>query len=135
MKKDQDNRQADSQLGPLQRQVLEFVWEHEGCTARDCVDAFNARGGKQYAYTTIKTVLDVLHRKKLVSRRRTKTAYHFKARQSPGELLGRRLRELIGRFGAAPQPVASSLVDALAEDDPAQLKALIKELKARGHIK
>lgn len=135
MKKGNDSHRSDFQLGPLQRQVLEFVWEHEGCTARDCVNAFNARGGKQYAYTTIKTVFDVLHRKKLVARRRTKTAYHFTARQSPAELLGRRLRELIERFSSAPQPVASSLVDALAGDDPAQLKALIAELKVRGHIK
>jgi hypothetical protein len=42
---------------------------------------------------------------------------------------------LIARFSSAPQPVASSLVDALSEDDPAQLKALIAELKERGHIK
>ena len=124
----------ESRLGPLQRTVLEFVWDHPGCTARDCVDAFNNKGGKQYAYTTIKTVFDALHKKKLVSRRRTKTAYHFTPRQSRSGLLGQRLRELFYRFGGAPQPVASSLVDALQEEDPKQLKALIDELKTRGHI-
>lgn len=124
-----------AQLGPLQRRVLDYVWRHPGCTARECVDAFNAEGDRQYAYTTIKTVFDVLHRKKLVSRRRTKTAYHFQARRTPGELLGQRLRELFARFSAAPQPVASSLVDALTEDDPKQLEELIRELKDRGHIK
>jgi len=135
MKTKRETMEENAQLGPLQRRVLDYVWQHPGCTARECVDAFNAEGDRQYAYTTIKTVFDVLHRKKLVARRRTKTAYHFKARRTPGELLGQRLRELFARFSAAPQPVASSLVDALAGDDPAQLEALIRELKDRGHIK
>jgi predicted transcriptional regulator len=126
---------VDLQLGPLQRRVLEYVWDHSGCTARDCVDAINSMDGKQYAYTTIKTVFDVLHKKKLVSRRRTKTAYHFKPRQTRAGLLKLRLSELLGRFRGGPQPVASSLVDALQDDDPGQLKALIAELKDRGHIK
>lgn len=121
-------------LGPLQREVLEYVWDHPGCTARDCVDAFNTRDGKQYAYTTIKTVFDVLHKKKLVTRRRTKTAYHFTPRQSRVGLFQQRLNELLGRFHCEPQPVASSLVDALQDDDPEQLQALIDELRKRGHI-
>ena len=56
------NDDMDLQLGPLQRRVLEYVWDHPGCTARDCVDAINGLDGKQYAYTTIKTVFDVLHK-------------------------------------------------------------------------
>ncbi|MBN2080626.1 BlaI/MecI/CopY family transcriptional regulator [bacterium] len=126
---------AETQLGPLQRQVLEYVWDNPGCTARDCVDAFNSQSEKQYAYTTIKTVFDVLHKKKLVSRRRTKTAYHYLPRQSRAGLLKERLSDLFSRFRGDAAPVASSLVDALQEDDPEQLKALIAELKERGHIK
>ena len=133
------DKRADSstgiQLGPLQRQVLEYVWDNPGCTARDCVDAFNARTKKQYAYTTIKTVFDVLHKKKLVARRRTKTAYHYTPRQTRAGLLKERLHDLFSRFRGETSPVASSLVDALQEDDPEQLKALIAELKERGHIK
>jgi len=133
-----DNRSKDAvdlQLGPLQRRVLEYVWDHPGCTARDCVDAINSEAGKQYAYTTIKTVFDVLHKKKLVSRRRTKTAYHFKPRQTRASLFKLRLSELLGRFQGEPQPIASSLVDTLQDEDPGQLEALIAELKERGHIK
>ena len=126
------DQQEAQQLGPLQRQVLEYVWDHPRCTARDCVDDFNARGGKQYAYTTIKTVFDILHRKKLVSRRRVKTAYHFTARESRLGMFQQRLKDLFHRFAGEPRPVASSLVDALQEDDPAQLTELIAELRERG---
>ena len=124
-----------SALGPLQREVLEYVWTHPGCTARDCVESINEASQRQYAYTTIKTVLDVLHKKKLVARRRTKTAYRYTAKRSKLELLGERLRELLERFSAAPQPVASSLVEVLQEENPEQLQALIEELKQRGYVK
>jgi predicted transcriptional regulator len=123
---------SDQPLGPLQQRVLEFIWEHPAATARDCLEALNASGAKQYAYTTIKTVLDSLHKRQLVMRRRTKTAYHFTARQTRSSLLTRHLRDLLARFNLEPQPIASSLVDALAEDDPAQLTALAAELKQRG---
>jgi len=119
------------ELGPLQQRVLDYIWEHPRATARDCLEQLNAEGSKDYAYTTIKTVLDTLHRKRLVSRRRTKTAYHFTARRSRQSLLGERIKALLGNVGLAPKPVASSLVDYLSEDDPEQLEALIAELKER----
>jgi predicted transcriptional regulator len=122
-------------LGPLQQRVLEYVWDNPGVTARGCLEALNAEGGKQYAYTTIKTVLDSLCKRKLVARRRSKTAYHFTARQSQSGLLTQNLRELLARFSLAPQPVASSLVEVLAEEDPEQLAALAEELKQRGLLK
>lgn len=122
------------ELGPLQRSVIEYIWAHAGCTVRDCVDALNGAGGRQYAYTTIQTIFDTLHKKRLVRRRRTKVAYHYTARQSRSGMLGERLRELLRRFGGEPAPVASSLVDALQDSDPEQLQALIDELKQRGHV-
>ncbi|MDQ3024725.1 MAG: BlaI/MecI/CopY family transcriptional regulator [bacterium] len=123
---------AESELGPLQRDVLGYIWEHSGCTVRDCLDSF-VEAGRDYAYTTIQTVFDALHRKRLVHRRRAKNAYRYEAAKSREGLLAQGMRELLTRFGN-PEPVASSLVDAL-EGDPEEIKALVKELKERGHIK
>jgi predicted transcriptional regulator len=125
-------RAAESELGPLQRDVLAFIWEHSSCTVRDCRDSL-AAGGREYAYTTIQTVFDALHRKRLVHRRRAKNAYRYEAAKSREGLLAQGMRELLARF-SSPEPVASSLVDAL-EGDPDEIQALIKELKERGHIK
>jgi len=122
---------VESGLGPLQRDVLGYIWEHGGCTVRDCRDHL-ADGGREYAYTTIQTVFDALHRKRMVSRRRYKNAYRYEAAKSREGLLVQGMRELLARFGR-PEPVASSLVDAL-EGDPQEISALIEELKSRGHI-
>jgi predicted transcriptional regulator len=123
-----------TELGPLQQAVMEYVWEHPGCTVRDCRDALAAAQGKDHAYTTVQTIFDTLHRKRLLSRRRNKNAFHYTARHSRGDLLAERLRALFSRLGMAAQPVASSLVDALEDGDKSELRALVEELKARGYV-
>jgi predicted transcriptional regulator len=120
-------------LGPLQQQVLEYVWQHPGCAVREIVGALNT-DDRDYAYTTIQTVCDALHRKQLVSRSRQGSAFRYQARQSKAALFTARLRELFGRLSAEPAPVASSLVDALEAEAPEQLEALIAELKQRGKV-
>jgi predicted transcriptional regulator len=122
------------ELGPLQQAVMDFVWEHPGCNVRDCRDALAQAQGKDHAYTTIQTVFDALHRKRLLSRRRNKNAYHYTARQSRADWLATRLHAMLARFGLSPQPVASSLVDALEVGDGEELQALVAELKARGYV-
>lgn len=121
-------------LGPLQRQVLNFIWDNEGCTVRQCLEGISAENRKEYAYTTIQTIFDVLYRKKLVARRRRKNAYHYSAKQSRAGMMAERLKDLFKRFTSSPQPVASSLVDALEHSDPSELDSLVEELKSRGYI-
>src|SRR4051812_6391403 len=122
-----------TELGPLQREVLGFIWEHRGCTVRDCRDHLAEAQDREYAYTTIQTVFDALHRKRMVTRRRAKNAYRYEASRTREGLLAQGMRELLTRFSLRTEPVASSLVDAL-EGDPEEIRALIEELKNRGHI-
>lgn len=133
------SKQSETGLGPLQHQVLNLVLERPGCTVRELLDAINAGEGGEapaapYAYTTIQAVCDALHRKQLVSRRRTKLAFHYKARTTSGGLFADGLRSLVQRFAASPQPIASGLVDSLEQESPEQLAALIAELKLRGKL-
>lgn len=122
------------ELGPLQQAVMEYVWEHSGCSVRDCRDALAQAQGREHAYTTIQTVFDALHAKRLLARRRNKNAFHYTARKSRGDFFLSRLQELLLRLGMAPQPVASSLVDALETSGGEELRALVAELKARGYV-
>lgn len=135
MKKDQNNSSSkQSSLGPLQQAVLDHILEHPGCTVREVLDALNAASGQGYAYTTIQTVCDALHGKKLLARRRVKLAFHYSARETRGSLITQGISELLARFKSEPAPVASSLVDALEADAPEQLEALIAELRQRGKV-
>jgi predicted transcriptional regulator len=120
-------------LGPLQQAVLDCIYEQPGCSVREVLAALNARGGS-YAYTTVQTVCDALHEKRLVTRKREKLAYHYTAQSSKSGVLAQAFSGLLSRFKAEPQPVASSLVDVLESDAPEQLEALIAELKQRGKL-
>jgi predicted transcriptional regulator len=125
--------ESGTTLGPLQQEVLNHIWQHPACAVRDIVDALGV-DGRDYAYTTIQTVCDALHRKRLVERRRAGAAYLYTACETRAGLFTARLRDLLGRLGGEPQPVASSLVDVLEADAPEQLAALIDELRQRGKI-
>ena len=124
---------AEHSVGPLQQLVLEFVWEHPRCTVRDCLDAL-AAGGRDYAYTTVQTVFDVLRRKGLVERKLNGVAYCYKARQPRGRVFAAALGDVLARFGPGPRPVASSLVDVLEGSDKEALQALVDELRKRGYV-
>ena len=128
-----DKHKDTPDLGPLQRDVLGFIWAHPGCCVRESVDDFTNKG-RCYAYTTIKTVCESLHRRKLVTRRRVKNAYHYHPRQSRNHLLLDCIHELFRKFFNQPQPIAVSLLDTIESEDPEQLQLLIKELKERGYI-
>ena len=125
---------TEQRLGPLQQAVLDYVWENPGSTVRECLESINGKADKPYAYTTILTVLDVLHRKGLVNRRRRKNAYCYTARKTKTLYLTEKLSELLASFSKTTDPVASSLVDALEGSDPAEIESLVAELKIRGHI-
>ncbi len=53
-------------LGPLERQVLEILWDHDALTVRQVIDVLTTGP----AYTTIATVLTNLKRKRYVRARR-----------------------------------------------------------------
>lgn len=54
------------QLSELEQEVMNIVWECEGCSVRDVLERLNKK--KKLAYTTVATILQRLHEKGLVNR-------------------------------------------------------------------
>ena len=111
-------------LGDLEARVLETMWAigvrsparvvHERIVAVHSVSPL----------TTI-TVLNKLVAKRVLSRRKIGDLYHYEATLSEDAfkaVVSRRVVEGILSFG--PEAVASSMVDVLAEQNPAQLEEL-----------
>lgn len=120
-----------SNLGPLEREVMEFVWQqyHQNhanseVSVRDVHVAFNER----LAYTTLMTTLDRLHKKGLLERRKDGRAFFYSLRLSPQEFERSIAREvidtLLGRGENGVEPVLACIVDAVGEHD----RALLDEL-------
>jgi predicted transcriptional regulator len=57
-------------LHELEAEVMDEVWSQGECTVRDVLDALNGRSKGPRAYTTVLTVMQRLHTKKLLRRER-----------------------------------------------------------------
>jgi BlaI family transcriptional regulator, penicillinase repressor len=57
-------------LHDLEREIMDEVWGREESTVREVLEAINARHERQRAYTTVMTVMQILAKKGLLTRRR-----------------------------------------------------------------
>ncbi len=61
-------------LGELEQQIMDIVWEHKNCSARDVLNMIEK--DKKLAYTTVATILQRLFDKGLLTRNEN-TAGHI----------------------------------------------------------
>lgn len=62
-------------LGILEKQVMDIVWEQKKCSARDLLNKLGSE--KKLAYTTVATILQRLYEKGLLKRTEDKTGYTY----------------------------------------------------------
>jgi predicted transcriptional regulator len=99
-------------------------------TARDVHQRVGAP--ESLAYTTIATVLDRLHAKRLVERQLEGKAFVYRARVQQGAVDRARAREALEKLlGLAPRPAMAALVDAVESTNPDLLDELARLVAAR----
>ena len=113
--------QKPSELEP---QVLSVLWEKGSGTVRDVMAAFP--DGKQRAYTTLLTVLQVLEKKGLVRHTRDGLAHVYLPNVTREEVVQPLLKGLVkGVFGGEPTRVVQALLET-GSVGPAELKQIRK---------
>lgn len=124
---------ASQGLGPLERDVLNQVWQRDEVSVRDVYLAFE----KHIAYTTLMTTLDRLFKKRLLDRRKEGRAFLYSSKVTAEELeMGIKedlIDGLLGRETHGVEPVLACIVDAISERDVElldELDRLIKEKRA-----
>jgi predicted transcriptional regulator len=109
-------RSPNTQLGPLEQQLLSALWLRESATVREILDA----GDIKLAYTTVMTTLDRLFKKQLLNRTAEGRAFRYSPRYTQEELekeaVGQTIRQLLGSGKAAALPL-SYLVEAVGAHD------------------
>jgi predicted transcriptional regulator len=113
-----------SALGPLERQVMEFVWQAGQASVRDVHAHFRSA----IAYTTIMTTVDRLAKKGLLSRRKTGRAFSYAPTATSREIASTIASELVVSFlDESPGDtllLLSTLVDTVGERDRSLLPSL-----------
>jgi predicted transcriptional regulator len=118
------------QLTPLELEIMNILWEHGPGNVPAVAQRLPERDGEPLAYTTVQTMLNVLHRKGKVRRELVDRAYVYTPELKRLEAMGSAVRDLVDRmFGGS----AESLVMGLVETDqltPERLKVLQEKLAA-----
>ena len=121
------------EFGPLEVRVLEAIWaEARPATVRDLHASF-----PRFAYTTLMTTLDRLHKKGVLSRTKVGRAYAYEPQWARSEMeLRLAARSIEGFLGAARgrgalEPLLSCFVDAVSERDRQLLDDLERLLEAK----
>ena len=118
-------------LGDLEHRVLAAAWAlKRPATARELHD----RVAKTHdvVYITSVTVANRLVEKGLLHREKKDDVFHYTAPLSKAEFTQRASRHVVRRLiGLGSAAVSASLVDVLAERDPAQLAELARLVRAK----
>jgi predicted transcriptional regulator len=101
-------RKKTGHLTPLELEIMKVLWEQGPAS----VQTVQQRMGGGRAYTTVQTMLNVLHRKGQVTRKLDEKAYIYQPAVSRSQAIGQALGDLVDRmFGGSAESLVMSLVE------------------------
>ena len=116
---------AKPPLTPLELEIMKVLWE----TGPANVQTVQQTLERPLAYTTVQTMLNILHRKGKVKRVLKDRAYMYKPAVTRPQFVSRHLGELVDRlFGGSAENLVMSLVEAkhLTPQTLARLNKILK---------
>jgi predicted transcriptional regulator len=123
---------SQQQLTPLELQIMKVLWDCGPCNVQSVQERLG--GSPKLAYTTVQTMLNVLHRKGRVRRRLRGRAYDYTAVLTREKASSNAIRNIVdGLFGGSVDGLLMSLVKS-RQLDPKKLQELsgVVEEHARG---
>jgi BlaI family transcriptional regulator, penicillinase repressor len=127
-------KRSTRQFTPLELEIMKILWE----TGPVTVQAVQERLPGQLAYTTVQTMLNVLHRKGKVRRALKGRAYEYEPSVSREKALRVALRDVINRlFGGSAESLVMSLVASrdLTAEKLAELHRLVSQSQGEERAK
>lgn len=127
-------RRKTGQLTPLELEIMKVLWE----TGAANVQTVQARLERELAYTTVQTMLGVLHRKGKVKRELKEKAYFYRPAVSRRQVMGQTLGDIVDRmFGGSAESLVMSLLETrqLTPETISRLNALLEEEAGDGKDK
>lgn len=119
-------RSKTPHLTPLELEIMHVLW-NEGPSN---VQAVQQHLERELAYTTVQTMLNILHRKGKVKRTLKDRAYFYQPVVSRSHVVGHHVSDLVERlFGGSAESLVISLVETkhLTPKKLARLQKLLEE--------
>lgn len=119
-------KRANGQFTPLELEIMKVLWETSPATVQQVQEGLS----KSLAYTTVQTMLNVLHRKGKVKRTLKGRAYEYAPVVSRVKATRLALGDMIDRlFGGSAESLVMSLVETrqITPEKLAELNRLLEE--------
>ena len=119
-------RKKAEALTPLELEIMHVLWENGSANVQQVQQKLK----RELAYTTVQTMLNILHRKGKVKRTLKDRAYFYKPVVSQRQVVSHHLADLVERlFGGSAESLVMSLVETkhLTPKKLARLQALLEE--------
>jgi len=119
-------RRKTEHLTPLELEIMHVLWE----TGPANVQSVQQHLERELAYTTVQTMLNILHKKAKVKRVLKDRAYEYAPIVSRSHVTRQHITDLVDRlFGGSAESLVMSLVETkhLTPKKLARLQKLIKE--------
>ena len=119
-------RRKTEHLTPLELEIMHVLWD----TGPANVQTVQQRLERELAYTTVQTMLNILHKKGKVKRTLKDRAYFYKPAVSRSHVTTQHITDIIDRlFGGSAESLVMSLVEAkhLTPKKLAQLQKLLED--------
>lgn len=121
-------RRKSEHLTPLELEIMHVLWEIDAAN----VQAVQQHLDRELAYTTVQTMLNILHRKGKVKRALKDRAYFYKPVVSRSQVVGQHVGDIVERlFGGSAESLVMSLVET-KHLTPTKLARLQKLLEDEG---
>src|SRR5258707_10647249 len=119
-------RRKSEQLTPLELEIMHVLWE----TGPANVQTVQQNLERELAYTTVQTMLNILHRKSKVKRTLKDRAYFYRPSVSRSQVVSQTIGDVVDRlFGGSAESLVMSLVETkhLTPEKLAQLNQLLEK--------
>ena len=127
-------RKPSEQLTPVELDIMQVLWEIGPAT----VNAVQQRLPREAAYTSVQTMLNVLHRKGKVRRTLKERAYVYQPVVSRRQIVSQAIGDIVDRlFGGSPEDLVMSMVETkhLTPERLEKLKGLLESHRGEGDDK
>jgi len=124
-------RRKTERLTPLELEIMQVLWE----TGAANVQTVQQRLKRELAYTTVQTMLNILHRKGKVKRALKDRAYFYKPAVSRRQVVKQAVNDLVEHlFGGSVENLVMSLVETkhLTAEKMTRLNKLLEESEEEG---
>jgi predicted transcriptional regulator len=126
-----DRRPKQLSLGPLEREIIEIIWELGTVTVKDIHDRILSDPDRELAYASVSTILNRLTQKGWLACDKQERSYLWQARISATEAQALTAYAHLNQFLAVGNPdVVAAFADEIDRASMAQLEAITHKLQA-----